>query len=358
VGSYGELWKKTVNPGAGWVLSLVMFIDGFLCLCSYMIIIASQVLQSAGVKTPMDQPPGGTWGMERLYVVLGAGLVCGFLSMFKQLKFLKYPSMLGIVATLYCFVFMGVDWVSNGYAFQGTGGSAYDSAALGKGFDALGSGIFSQFMVLPTLSGLSIGASAYLCHYNAPRLFKELAPEHQTAVGFLKIAAGGFGIAIVFFVFFGVFGVGRLGVFVGGGGGNVLNVIGEIYTDGYTNGLNENRTGKGFADAAWLGIAFSVAVSYPLILNPTRAEFFNLWRQMRGSDGTAVPDVGASANRAWFLTITGVLLLTTIIVGWWGVNLGLVVEIKGCTTSVFLSSIAPFYMRAGEIRGNFQAKKS
>lgn len=89
----------------------------------------------------------------------------------KTLYCLKYTSFLGLAATVYIVLFMGARWAEGAYAVGGKFYSHVSPQLLPSFGGASGAGALS----LGTLVLISMLATAFMAHYNAPAFMRDVS---------------------------------------------------------------------------------------------------------------------------------------------------------------------------------------
>lgn len=99
---------------------------------------------------------------------------------------------------------------------------------------------------------------------------------------------------------------------------------------------------------AWVGMAFSVMTSYPLISNSARSALFEVLNM--ASKGK-VPTLD-KLDRTPYMVATLIIVLVTALVGVWGVDISILGKIKGATTTISLCGILPAIMLLVKVNGD------
>jgi len=180
------------------------------------------------------------------------------LSLMRNLSSLAIGSLIGTVGTLYTAAFMALRLADHSYS---AGGKFYEvMAASSRPFFEAHTA--SHPLINPSIFVLiSMLATNYLCHYNAPQLYQELAPPTDGSSKdkeFNKVALGGFGLAALVSA--------------------LMMACGYLTFGGASQGLilNSYAISDPLAFVARLGIIASVLFSYPLLFVGLRTSVLNL----------------------------------------------------------------------------------
>ncbi len=199
---------------------------------------ASAMASLAGATGPLASP-NAFIGLISVAVLLP-------LCLMRDLSSLAFGSILGTLGTVYTALFMGLRYLDGSYAVGGAYHAAIEAAARPT-FAAAGSGSLVNLNVLVLVSML---ATTFLAHYNAPKFYDELAPpkDGTSKLGRFNLAVGGgFGLAGLLCI-------------------SIMSA-GFLTFGGAAKGfiLNNYATADPLAFVARLGIFASVTFSYPLL---------------------------------------------------------------------------------------------
>ena len=315
--SYREVWMKVYGEKSTFLTDLTVI---FMTLCaglSYSIIIGESFASIASLAgAPAALCSSNAW------IVLLSVFVLLPLSLLRDLSSLAAGSVIGTAGTLYTalFVFLRL--------FDGTykAGGKYFAALAASAQPAFAAPTAARPLLNPSIFVLvSMLASAFLAHYNAPKFYNELAPPtdgSSKVAKFNKVVAGGFGAAAVI-----------MGAVMAGG----FLTFGSA-----SNGLilNSYATADPLAFLARLGIGMSIIFSYPL-------NFLGLREGLLSMLGKT--EAGKKAPVHWGVTLALMLLMngTSLFLK----DLGLVVALGGAILGSALVYIFPALMAAGDKSG-------
>jgi len=161
-------------------------------------------------------------------------------------------------------------------------------------------------------------ATAFLAHYNAPKMYKELAPPEDGSSKvptFNLVVAGAFGLAALLC-------------------GSIM-AAGFLTFGGASQGLilNNYATADGLAFVARIGIGLSIIFSYPLNFVGLREGVLSL---VNASDKAGRTDVHIISTVLLMVAVNGLALFVK--------NLGLVVSLGGAILGSALVYIFPALM--------------
>lgn len=223
--TYREVWCKAFGPKTGILIDAFIVINGFFACVAYTILVADflqKVAEGLLGKCP-----------NRMFLI--ASNTCFFmlpLSHAKDLSALKFTSMICLVIIALVFLYVVSDCL----------GQFDDAATNVKAHTAhLDMGIFRT---------IAICTGAFQAHYNAPRIFKQL---HCDLKAHTQAVVASFGTALSVYS---VFALSGLGLFGNQLLGNVLR--------------NYNADGNVPILLAWLGMAFAIIFTYPLVFTAAR----------------------------------------------------------------------------------------
>uniref|UniRef100_A0A7S0ASE9 Amino acid transporter transmembrane domain-containing protein n=1 Tax=Pyrodinium bahamense TaxID=73915 RepID=A0A7S0ASE9_9DINO len=233
VGTFRDLWNCVFGSRSAWVIDMIIFINGWFTLVCYLVLIGDFTTKSFE----------GLLGEGHLLTrsrALNQWAIAVFLllplSLAKDLSKLAFTSMLGLCVLLYVIVLVIRDsWLHS-------------------------PAVWSPDMVLAewrlgAFEAIAIYTQAFVAHYNAPKLFTELAnPTHCRWLAVVGIA---YTTAFAAYSSFALAGLRR---FEGEVEGNILRNYGPHYS----------------VFVAWLGMGFCIAFTYPLVFNAMREAAVNL----------------------------------------------------------------------------------
>lgn len=290
--SFGELWSKTFGQQSAWLADLsVMLNNGLACL-AYCVLTGdflSKALAGLLPGLPFLHARGADLGLVAVMLLIP-------LSLLKDMAPLRFSSLAGLAATLYGFSLV-------------VGGCAN----MGGIFDLAGPVQKNIFPLrVDFFASLALFSSAFMAHYNSPKFYADLQDNSLPRFG--KLVLGAFGLALVVFTAFGFSGFALFGFDVEG---NVL----------------KNYGGGTQVMLAWLGMAFSVVFTYPLVFSTFRESSTSFFNRLGFLSDPASPNFRlAFTVVAVALTAAGGSVLS---------NIALVNGIKGAVLSSCLAFIYP-----------------
>jgi len=239
-GSYRETWAKLFGERSARLVDATIVIECMCAAVSFAIIIGdtfSAVAALCGAPPPLLRP--------NAWIVALSALVLLPLCLLRDLGSLAFGSVLGTGGTLFTAGFMLFRALDGSYA---PGGRFF--GALGEaGRPHFGGG--SSAGPLSACILVSLVANAFLAHYNAPTMYRQLAPPPRAGASaklalFNRVVAGGFGLACLVSAAmmtagFATFGAASSGLI-----------------------LNNYAVGDSLATLARLGVGLSIIFSYPL----------------------------------------------------------------------------------------------
>lgn len=321
--AYGDVWTLSLGRYS-WLCDMCICFNGALTLMSYLTVIGQQ-FPAAAPGWFGEKPDRFSWQLFLAVFPIGIAILYP-ICLAKDLSFLKWPSMVGLICTFYTIIFVVVEYARFGYIWK-------DDTRLPVNYKSA----FDEpqsFSFMDMIGVVALYSSAYICHYNAPLFYKEL--RNRTPKKFLLISLVSFMIVFLVFLLFALLGYMRFGSFVHD---NVLTTFQDI-----PDNVVGSRSKDGTVKVAWLGIMFSVMASYPLVNNSTRAAFFRLvW-----SDKTAL-DIYYE-KRMWYCILTLVGVIVASFVGWSKLDLSIINRLKGATTTIFIATLFPGLFVQGAVR--------
>ena len=315
--SYRETWMNVFGKKSTILTDITVI---FMTLCaglSYSIIIGesfSSIARLAGAPAALCS--------SNAWIVLLSTFVLLPLSLLRDLSALAAGSAIGTAGTIYTALFCFLRFFDGSYK---PGGKFF--AALSESAQPLfAAPTLAKPLINPSIFVLvSMLASAFLAHYNAPKFYNELAAPtdgSSKVAKFNKVVVGGFGAAALI-----------MGSVMAGG---------FLTFGGASNGLilNSYATADPLAFIARLGIGLSIIFSYPL-------NFLGLREGVLSMLG--MTEEGKKAPVHWGVTLALMLLMngTSLFLK----DLGLVVALGGAILGSALVYIFPALMAAGEKSG-------
>eukprot|EP00933_Yihiella_yeosuensis_P004741 TRINITY_DN109149_c0_g1_i1.p1 TRINITY_DN109149_c0_g1~~TRINITY_DN109149_c0_g1_i1.p1 ORF type:complete len:533 (+),score=77.11 TRINITY_DN109149_c0_g1_i1:156-1754(+) len=292
--SFGELWSKTFGTESSWIADLSVVMNNSLACLAYCVLIGDFMSKSLAGLIP-DVPLLHDRGVD---LVLVAFALLIPLSLLKDLASLRYASIAGLGVTFYAFLLLVSDcWKESSGLLSPTGPVMVNFCPYRVDF----------------FQAIALFSSAFAAHYNAPKFCADL--KDNSLQRWSMLVALAFGLALLVFAIFGFCGFVLFGFSVEG---NVL----------------KNYGAGPEALFAWLGMAFSVAFTFPLVFSTFSDSFAGL---VSRSSSFQV-DTSGSGFRVPF-TISAVALL--VCGGTIFSNLAVVNGVKGAILSACLAFIYP-----------------
>jgi len=238
--SYQDAWIKVFGERTAIIPGLTVLFKTYVGGLSYAIILGDSFKSIAMLaNAPAWLCSSNTW------IFLLSGLVLLPLSLMRDLSSLAIGSVLGTAGTLYTALFMWLRFFQGSYKVGGAFHEAIaESARPAFAMPGAAPLLNAKIFVL-----ISMAATAFLAHYNAPKFYKELAEPADGSskdAAFTRVCVSAFGIACLL-----------CGSIMAGGfltfGGASQGLI-----------LNSYATSDPLAFVARLGICASIIFSYPL----------------------------------------------------------------------------------------------
>lgn len=253
--TYRDIWAKLIGERTAIIPALAVAFKTSIGGLSFSIILGDAFASIASLTgLPAIMCNSNTW------IVALSTFVLLPLSLMRNLSSLAIGSLIGTIGTLYTAAFMLLRFADKSYS---VGGKFFEVTAEGsRPFFAAHTA--SNPLINPSIFVLiSMLATNYLCHYNAPKLYQELAPPADGSSkdkAFTKVALGGFGLAAL----------------VSG----LMMAAGYLTFGGAAQGLilNSYAVSDPLAFVARLGICASVLFSYPLLFVGLRTSVLNLFK--------------------------------------------------------------------------------
>jgi sodium-coupled neutral amino acid transporter 11 len=307
--SYRDAWTKIFGARTALLPALIIIFKTMSGALAYAIILGDSFASMAtriGAAAPLQMP--NVWiGLVSTCVLLP-------LCLMRDLSSLAFGSVLGTAGTIYTALFMLLRYVDGSYAAGGKFNSAI-AAVLRPKFTSIASApiLNSQIFVL-----VSMLATAFLAHYNAPKFYVELAPPKDGGSKMFRFnlaVAGGFGMAALLC--------------------GAIMVAGFLTFGASAQGLilNNYATADALAFVARLGIASSVLFSYPLLFLGLRDGILSA---LGLSKAAARPGVHRVSTVALIALVNGAACVLK--------DLGLIVALGGAVLGSTLVYILPALM--------------
>jgi len=233
VGSFRELWTCVFGRSSAWVIDVMIFLNGWFTLVSYIVLIGDFTTKSLSGLLGEEhflarQRVADQWGIAILMLLP--------LSMQQDLSKLQFTSLLGLGVLLYV-IFLIIGDACRNAPPQWSDNMVFTEWRMGA-FEAIA--IYSQ---------------AYSAHYNAPKLYSEL--RVPTLRRWLILVVTAYFIGIVSYSAFALAGIRR-------------------WEDAVQGNILKNYDPTFSVLVAWLGMGFCIAFTYPLVFNSMREASVNL----------------------------------------------------------------------------------
>mmetsp|Transcript_3770 Transcript_3770/g.10430 ORF Transcript_3770/g.10430 Transcript_3770/m.10430 type:complete len:498 (-) Transcript_3770:112-1605(-) len=302
--TYREAWRRTVGTSPVLVDVMILF-ECILTCVGYVILILDYL--GTGLQGLAGLP---TTAGTRARLAGAVTVVCLIpLCLRPCLDSLKFSSLFGNVAMLYTITFVILECL----AWDDRDGFLQGATFLSSERD----GVFRATCVM---------TSAYIAHYSAPDFLAELSGHSRPWQGFFMASAASFGLSLVAYWLFAVAGYERFGA---GVLGNVL--------------LNYDSTLC--ALLAWVSMAATLIVSFPLIFKPARDVMAQvLALQPPPTTGGLQKELrGPAWARPWAL-MTALAVVATVLAGVCFRDISRVLAFRGALLGCPISFILPGLM--------------
>lgn len=294
--SISEAWGKTVGEDSTWLISLACFLTPLGAALSYSIILADIFTALAATVGLTLSRPASIIGMSSFVLYPLCSL--------KSLSALAPFSILGVVGILVTAIFMGIRAFGSAYSPGGALASTL-APALMPAFNKVGVNLLQP----SSLILVSMAATAYLSHFNAPDFYNQLmepSPKRfkvLTGMGFTATAI--LSILMMSFGFL-TFGSASSGII-----------------------LNNYSTGDIGATVCRLLMGIAIIGTYPFVFSGMRSAFFQLVKK-----GKEVKDSESrTATQVMLASVTGLALILK--------NAGFIVSFNGALMGSAIIYIFP-----------------
>mmetsp|Transcript_62498 Transcript_62498/g.116170 ORF Transcript_62498/g.116170 Transcript_62498/m.116170 type:complete len:434 (+) Transcript_62498:74-1375(+) len=285
--SYHEMMAKSLGPAAGVAVSACIATNSFFACTSYLVLVAD-FLQKA------LEGLFGWQDVSRAMLIFFSSIVPLVLSHARNLEPLKYTSMMGLVIIALVFAYVCLTAAkSPGPVLENWKGHAF----------GLNLGLFST---------LALSTGAFQAHYNAPRIYNEVGGRLDAHITTVRRS---FGIAFCIYAAFALSGFGLHGKEVHG------NVLKSFDPDDICILL------------AWLGMAFSIIFTFPLVLTTGRDALISI-----------VPPLTQASKRsptATHVSVTCSMVCTIVAMACCVEDVSIVTRFLGATVGASLCWIYP-----------------
>ena len=315
--TYKETWAKVFGERTAFITDATTIFMTVAAGLSYSIIIGdsfASIAKLAGAPALLTTP--------NAWIVLLSAFVLLPLSLLRDLSSLAVGSVIGTAGTIYTGLFVFLRYFDKSYAAGGKFNAAIPEAMR----PVFSAPTAARPLVNPAIFVLvSMLASAFLAHYNAPKFYNEL---EEPTDGSSKLARFNLVVAAAF--------------------GAAAALMGSIMAGGFltfgsaANGLilNNYATSDALAFLARLGIGMSIIFSYPLNFVGLREGILSICGQSKAGEKTAVH---VALTIGIMVLMNGAALFIK--------NLGLVVGLGGAILGSALVYIYPALMAACEKGG-------
>lgn len=312
VSSFQDAWTYSVDRNSGRLISILIALKTFFSCLTYSIVVGdtfSGVSKAIGLNLSRNS----AIIMSTLFVIFP-------LCMQKNLDALKYTSILGLGGVLYCAGFMLFRFIESSYQPNGK----YFIQLSNENFSLPSFGVRgttinrSVFILLSTLS------LAFVAHYNAPKIWKEL--RHRNRTRFANVISLAFGFAALMYV--------------------SVMCVGFSTFGGSTSGfvLNNYSSLDSLATMGRLAIGLGIVCGYPLTFSALRDGLLDI-----------VNVTQEQKRMQLMLPTTAMSLVVITLLALRFTNLGLVVALSGSLIASSLIYIIPAWMNLRNL--SFIAKK-
>ena len=232
VKSFRDLWNIVLGQGSAWIIDMTIFLNGWITLICYIILIGDFTTKSFEGLLGPDHILAKSRGLNQTVIT---AFVLLPLSLARDLQRLAFTSILGLGVLVYVLFVVIHD-------------SIWHSPEISPDV-ALCQWNFGVF------EAIALYCHAFVAHYNAPKVFSELA--NPTLGRWTLLVGIAYSVAFVVYAEFAWAGFRRFQLSVEG---NVLKNYGPQLD----------------VLIAWLGMGFSIAFTYPLVFNSAREAAINL----------------------------------------------------------------------------------
>lgn len=287
--TYRGICESYISPRAGIYAELLLAMYTFPSCIAYVVFVIFCVLK----MLPDDSSVYCTrWFVGLCLTVFVLLPLCCV----SKIDSLTYTSFLGVLATIYCYVFVSVDLAQNS--------DVIDQNVAGTFWGPPSGSLLGVFPMANILAAL------YLVHYNAPTFYNELANNTHRRFSILSYTI--MCLSGIFCISFAILGFARWGVIV------PQNLLLE-YTGAYP---------------VWIATCVSVLTTYPLVFEAGRRSLLSVCESV-------FPRISA---RKIYWTSTFVLVPFFSMVGVFVTNLAVVVGINGALCGLTVGFTLPGYL--------------
>lgn len=321
--TYKNVWAKSVSKSTSFLPAAACLAKAAIGCISFSMILGdclSMMLSPLGL-------PSFIAGRSAVMLALTATVIFPLCSLKSFAPLAKF-SIVGVLSNVYICGFIVLRCFDGSYGqFVGASGSLLKAAPAAPKFTSFAGSVWGTIADPGFAVLLSILATAYLAHYNAPMFYEQLAPDPETGKKdgrFFLVSMMAFGLAGL------IFSAVMMGGFLTFGSSS----MGLI--------LNNYAATDKLALVARAAIAMSLITGYPLV-------FLSLKKQVVDLVGEAGEKF--SARRPRLLTVGLLSAITLIALNLR--NLGKVAAFAGACFGSFLIYVAPPLMVLGAQRRGF-----
>eukprot|EP00316_Scyphosphaera_apsteinii_P008303 CAMPEP_0119346798 /NCGR_PEP_ID=MMETSP1333-20130426/108191_1 /TAXON_ID=418940 /ORGANISM="Scyphosphaera apsteinii, Strain RCC1455" /LENGTH=452 /DNA_ID=CAMNT_0007359317 /DNA_START=187 /DNA_END=1545 /DNA_ORIENTATION=- len=312
--TYRDTWTKVFGERTALLPSVTVVFKtlvGGLCYAIILGDMAASISKLAGAPSLLLRP--------NVWIFIVSALILLPLCLLRDLSSLAFGSVVGTAGTLYTALFMALRGVDGSYRI---GGKFHGAIAAASQPNFVAASAAAPVLNLRIFVLVSMLATAFLAHYNAPKMYQDLAPPPDGSPKlprFNLVVAGAFGLAALLC-------------------GSIM--AGGFLTFGAASQgliLNNYATSDKLAFLARLGIGLSIIFSYPLNFVGLRDGVLGLfgWRKL----AERRTDVHVLATLALMIGVNGAAFFLK--------DLGLVVAFGGAILGSALVYIFPALMFIG-----------
>lgn len=282
--SFKDLWSKLLGSATSPIVDFVLFANGWFTLVTYLVLIGDFTTKSFEGLIGPDAVLATNRILNQWTITL---VVLIPLSLIKDLSRLAFTSVLGLVILAYAIILVVGDSMVNAPAEW-----SHDV-------------VLNEWRI-GSFESIAIFSHAFVAHYNAPKIFSELA--NPTHTRWAQLVFTTYAIAFAVYATFAWCGFRRYQTDILG---NVLSNF-----DPHVHVL-----------VAWLGMGFCISFTYPIIFNAFRMGFMNIAERFLG--------FRKEVTESSFLTV-GLVFVTAIVASFTkdvGILNALSGSMLGCTVA-------------------------
>jgi len=320
--TYKDTWAKLFPKSTAILPAITVTFMTFCAGLSYSIIIGDSFASMsalAGLPAFLHVP--------NVWICLLSVIVLFPVCLLRDLSSLAIGSVIGTAGTLYTALFMTLRYFDGTYAAGGKWHALISAAQRPEFIAATAAKPVVNLSIFVLISML---ATAFLAHYNAPRFYEELAPAKDgSKLGrFNLVCAGAFGLASLLM--------------------GLIMAMGFLTFGANSQGLilNNYATKDTMAFLARVGIGASIIFSYPLNFAGLRQGVLSIFGKEKAGDK---PAVHVAATALIMLATSGLALVVK--------DLGLIAALGGAILGSALVYIYPALMFIANARKQMAVKR-